>query len=117
MNLLIAILIGLLFAAGIYCMMRRSLMKVLIGIALLSQGANVLVFSAAGLRETTPVFADSKTEMPPADHADPLPQALVLTAIVIGFGLIVFSLSLLMKAREALATDDINALQTTDQLS
>ena len=101
MNVVIAILIGSLFAGGLFCLLRRSMMKLVIGIILLSQGANLRVFSAGGL----PGFAD------------PLLQALVLTAIVIGFGLVVFSLSLLLRAYSAVGDDDINAFNKTDQVS
>ena len=117
MEVLIAILIGSLFAAGIFCLLRRSIMKLVIGVILLSQGANLLVFAAGGLTAGQPAFASSGSGVPPAGHADPLPQALVLTAIVIGFGLVVFSLSLLMKAYAAVGSDDINAFNKTDQVS
>jgi len=117
MNLLIATLIGALFAAGVFCILRRSLMKLVIGIMLLSQAANLLVFTAGGLTHGHPAFAVSETELPPAGYADPLPQALVLTAIVIGFGLVLFSLSLLLKAYRAVGSDDINAFNETDRIS
>lgn len=117
MEMLMAILIGALFAAGIFCLLRRSLMKLIIGIMLLSQAANLLVFTAGGLTNDRPAFAMSGTELPPPGYADPLPQALVLTAIVIGFGLVVFSLSLLLKAYRAVGSDDINAFNETDRIS
>ena len=50
MNVIVAILIGLLFAGGLFCILRRSMMKLVIGIMLLSQGSNLLVFSAGGSR-------------------------------------------------------------------
>lgn len=112
MEILIAIVIGTLFAGGVYAILRRSLIKVLIGIILLGQGANLLVFSAGGLLENAPAFVNGSGET--AAVADPLPQALVLTAIVIGFGLITFSIALLMKAQRALGCDDINTFNNTD---
>lgn len=117
MNLIIAILIGALFASGLFCLLRRSLMKMVIGIMLLSQGANLLVFSAGGLTKGVPPFSSAATGVPPEGYADPLPQALVLTAIVIGFGLVVFSLSLFIRAYRAVGNDDINAFNQTDRLS
>ena len=111
-----SILIGALFAGGIYCLLRRSLMKLIIGVILLSQGANLLVFSAGGLTRTLPAFVSPGTVLPPAGHADPLPQALVLTAIVIGFGLVLFSIALLLRAYHAVGSDDINAFNKTDQI-
>jgi multicomponent Na+:H+ antiporter subunit C len=117
MNILIAILIGALFAAGIYCILRRSIMKLIIGIMLLSQAANLLVFTAGGLTAASPVFSDPQTGVPRAGHADPIPQALVLTAIVIGFGLVIFTIALLLKAHRAVGSDDINAFNQTDRIS
>ena len=117
MNLLIAILIGALFAGGLFCLLRRSIMKLVIGIMLLSQGANLLVFAAGGLKVGLPPFAINETGLPPEGYADPLPQALVLTAIVIGIGLVLFSLSLLIRAYRAVGSDDINAFNQTDRLS
>ena len=117
MNLIIAIIIGALFAGGIFCLLRRSLMKMVIGIMLLSQGASLLVFSAGGLTKGLPAFSSTETGLPPEGYADPLPQALVLTAIVIGFGLVVFSLSLFVRAYRVVGSDDINAFNQTDRLS
>ena len=117
MEILIALLIGTLFAGGIYCLLRRSLMKIVIGIMLLSQGANLLVLAVGGLVPLTPVFSLSDSKVPPVGHADPLPQALVLTAIVIGFGLVIFTIALLLRAYDAVGSDDMNAFNQTDQIS
>ncbi len=92
-------------------------MKLIIGIMLLSQAANLLVFTAGGLTVSGPVFANSKTGLPPVGHADPLPQALVLTAIVIGFGLVIFTIALLLKAHHAVGCDDIDSFNQTDKIS
>jgi len=117
MDILITILIGALFAAGVFCLLRRSMMKLIIGIMLMSQAANLLVFSASGLTSNRPPFALASTEMPPVGYADPLPQALVLTAIVIGFGLVIFAISLLLRAYRAVQSDDVNAFNQTDRIS
>lgn len=117
MEILIAILIGTLFAGGIYCLLRRSLMKIVIGIMLLSQGANLLVLAVGRLTPLTPVFALSESKVPPVGYADPLPQALVLTAIVIGFGLVIFTIALLLRAYDAVGSDDMNAFNQTDKIS
>lgn len=117
MEILIALLIGTLFAGGIYCLLRRSLMKIVIGIMLLSQGANLLVFAVGRLVHDTPIFVAEKSDAPPVGHGDPLPQALVLTAIVIGFGLVIFTIALLLRAYNAVGSDDMNAFNQTDQIS
>ena len=117
MEILIAVLIGTLFAGGTYCLLRRSLMKIIIGIMLLSQGANLLVFAVGQLVPSIPPFALEESGVPPAAYADPLPQALVLTAIVIGFGLVIFTIALLLRAYDAVGSDDMNAFNQTDQIS
>jgi multicomponent Na+:H+ antiporter subunit C len=114
MEALIAVLVGVLFASGVYSMMRRSIVKLVIGIVLISQGANLLVFTAGGLLAGRPAFVPSGEYVPPAPYGDPLPQAMVLTAIVIGFGLTAFLLALVARAHEEVGDDDINAFNKTD---
>lgn len=117
MELILAILVGTLFAGGLFCILRRSIFRLIVGIILLSQGANLLVFTSGGLTQTAPPFITGKEGLPPELYADPLPQALVLTAIVIGFGLVVFTLSLLNRAYEATGSDDLNEFNNTDQIA
>jgi multicomponent Na+:H+ antiporter subunit C len=111
---LIAFLIGVLFATGIYSLMRRSIVKLVIGIVLISQGANLLVFTAGGLLAGRPALVAAGATVPEPPFGDPLPQAMVLTAIVIGFGLTAFLLTLTCRAHEAVGDDDINAFDSTD---
>ena len=114
MEIVLAFLIGLLFAAGLYCLLRRSVFKLVIGLILLSQGANLLVFTAGGLLAGRPPLVPEGAVFPEAPFADPLPQALILTAIVIGFGLVAFFVSLVYRAYEAVGDDDIDAFDQTD---
>lgn len=114
MNTLIAIIIGALAAAGVYCLLRSSLMKLIIGLGLLGQAINLLVFSANGLNTNQPAIIAPAEKVLHSGAADPLPQALVLTAIVIGFGLIAFCLALIHQTYQATGHDDINALNNTD---
>lgn len=114
MELLNALSIGALAAASIYCLLRRSVLKFIIGIALLSQAVNLLVFTSAGLTAGVPPIIDTGETALASGSADPLPQALVLTAIVIGFGLLVFTLALARRAIEAVGSDDIREFKNTD---
>jgi multicomponent Na+:H+ antiporter subunit C len=114
MEPLIALLIGVLFATGIYSLLRRSIVKLVIGIVLISQAANLLVFTSGGLLAGRPALVASGATAPEAPYGDPLPQAMVLTAIVIGFGLTAFLLTLVCRAHEAVGDDDINAFDNTD---
>ncbi|EDM26501.1 hypothetical protein LNTAR_05984 [Lentisphaera araneosa HTCC2155] len=114
METLIAILIGVLFAGGVYCLLQRSLVRLVIGIMLISQAANLLTFAASGLtRKHTAIIKSGETVLQ-APHADPLPQALVLTAIVIGFGFTAFCLALLHRTYKTLGHDDLEKFNTTD---
>jgi multicomponent Na+:H+ antiporter subunit C len=85
----VALLIGVLFAAGLYLLLGKSLLRQIIGLALLSHAAHITILLAAGLRGSVPVLG-----MAPPPHTDPLPQALILTAIVIAFGVTAFLLAL-----------------------
>ena len=108
MEALLALASGVLYAAGIYLIMRRRLAQLIIGLGLLSNGTNVLIFTAGGLtRAHPPVVPDGAVALE-QPYADPVPQALVLTAIVIGFGLLAFSLVLAHRVHSTLGTDDVD---------
>lgn len=109
------LLVGLLFAIGFYLVLRRSLVQLFIGLVLLSHGANLLVFISSGLvSDAAPILSDASPR-PISDMADPLPQALVLTAIVISFGVLAFSLILFRRAWDTTQTDDLDDLTETDR--
>ncbi len=110
MEVLLALAAGVLYAAGIYLMLRRRLAQLIIGLGLLSNGTNLLIFTAGGLTRGHPpvVPAGADALVPP--YADPVPQALVLTAIVIGFGLLAFLLVLAHRVHATVGTDDVDEL-------
>ena len=108
MEILLALASGALYMSGIYLMLRRRLAQLIIGLGLLSNGTNLLIFVSGGLTRAHPPLVPPGTEplMPP--YADPVPQALVLTAIVIGFGLLAFSLVLAHRVHATAGTDDVD---------
>ncbi|MGD2035099.1 MAG: NADH-quinone oxidoreductase subunit K [Bacteroidales bacterium] len=114
MDILLAILTGTLYAVGVYMILRRSILKFVIGIIFISNATNLLIFLSAGIAAGSPVFVDEKTKSD-LIITDPLPQALVLTAIVIGFGLVVFTLGLKYKFFSVTGTDDLDQLRKTDE--
>jgi multicomponent Na+:H+ antiporter subunit C len=117
MEIILAFIIGGLYAAGIYMMLRRSLVKLLIGLALLSHAANLLIFTAARLtRSESPVIPMDAQVLSTAS-ADPLPQALILTAIVISFGVTAFALALSYSTYKSVRTDDLEKMNTTDDVN
>jgi multicomponent Na+:H+ antiporter subunit C len=106
----LAVASGVLYAAGIYLMLRRRLAQLIIGLGLLSNGTNLLIFTAGGLtRARPPVVPEGATALA-QPYADPVPQALILTAIVIGFGLTAFSLVLAHRVHATVGTDDVDAV-------
>jgi multicomponent Na+:H+ antiporter subunit C len=111
---LLAVVVGALYAAGLYMMLRRSLVKLIIGLILLGHAANLLIFVAAGVtRGLPPIVREGRSALGPGT-ADPLPQALILTAIVISFGVLAFSISLFHRTHETTATEDLDRLRSTD---
>ncbi|MBA3715662.1 MAG: Na+/H+ antiporter subunit C [Pyrinomonadaceae bacterium] len=114
MNVVLAVVIGGLYATGLYMMMRRSIVKLIIGLALLSHAANLLIFTAGGLTRARPPLIPEGANVPPAPFADPLPQALILTAIVISFGVLAFALVLIHRAYGTVGTDDLDEMKATD---
>lgn len=114
MATVLAIVVGCLYAAGIYMMLRRSLFKLILGLVLLSHGANLLIFTVGGLTRGNPPVVPPGATAPVAPSADPLPQALILTAIVIGFAVLAFSLVLFHRAYQTFGSDDPDDLKVSD---
>ena len=127
METILALVFGALFAAGLYTILRRSIVRLAIGLVLIGHAANLLIFTAAGLRrDAPPILGDETMKDGPVDVtaaaaatlqvADPLPQALVLTAIVIGFGVLAYTLVLVHRVYRVVGSDDVESLVDTDRL-
>lgn len=119
MNLLLALVIGILYASGTYLLLRRSLVKLIIGISMLGHGTNLLIFTVGrSSRPSTyrepPLIAEGAYKLA-GNYTDPLPQALILTAIVIGFGVLAFTLMLIRETARTSQTGDVNDLVLTDE--
>jgi multicomponent Na+:H+ antiporter subunit C len=114
MEPLVAVLVGGLYAAGLYLMLSRNMVRLVFGLGLIGHAANLLIFAAAGLtRGRPPIVGDEP--LAPGTFADPLPQALILTAIVIGFGVFAFALILVRRAVSLTDGEDVDALTVTDR--
>ena len=114
MEILLALLVGALYAAGLYLMMRRSIVRLILGLALLGQAANLLIFTIGRLNHNQPPLIPEGAKEMVGSYADPLPQALILTAIVIGFGVQAFALVLLKRVYQTLGTDDLQQIHESD---
>ncbi len=112
--LMLSASVGVLFAAGAYMLMRRSLVKLVVGLVLLGQAANLLIYVASGPLRGRPPLVEPGAESPPTPHSDPLASALVLTAIVISFGIASYTIVLIKRAFQDVGTDDLNEYTTTD---
>jgi multicomponent Na+:H+ antiporter subunit C len=116
MTLVLALVIGALFAGGLYMMLRRNLVKIVIGLLLLGYAATLLVFTVGRLTRGQPPLIEAGEEILVPPYADPVPQALILTAIVISFGVTAFAIILLRQAYLSLGTDDLSKLRTTEMI-
>lgn len=101
MSVSIMVLVGVLFAVGTYLIMERSLTRIALGIGVLSNGVNLLIVSAGSSPGDAPIVGRAGAS------TDPLPQALVLTAIVIGFGLVSFVLALAWRSWTITDDDEV----------
>jgi multicomponent Na+:H+ antiporter subunit C len=116
MELVIAIFIGLLYACGVYLLLRRSIVKVILGVFVLSNATNLIIFLAGGLKRSGTGFIPEGAEtVDPSTITDPLPQALILTAIVISLGISAYILALKYRYFEVTGTHDLDQLSNTDQ--
>ncbi|MCS6801896.1 MAG: NADH-quinone oxidoreductase subunit K [Chloroflexota bacterium] len=112
----VAIVAGALFAAGIYLLLQRTLAQLILGLALISNGANLAIFTAAGLRWGEPPLIPEGATRLAGPAADPVPQALILTAIVIGFGTLAFTTALVHRVHQTVGTDNLDDMRATDLL-
>ncbi|HLQ86405.1 MAG TPA: Na+/H+ antiporter subunit C [Salinisphaeraceae bacterium] len=107
MELVLALGIGVLGGSGLWLLLRPRTFQVIIGLTLLSYAVNLFIFASGGLRSgAAPVLRDGLVDL--ASYADPLPQALVLTAIVIGFATTALFLVVLLTSRGLTGTDHVD---------
>lgn len=108
MEVILAIAIGVLTGSGVWLMLRPRTFEVILGMSFVSYGVNLFIFSMGRLRvNAAPVLKDAKS-VDPALYADPVPQALVLTAIVIGFATTALFLVVLLASRGLARTDHVD---------
>ena len=107
-------LIGLFFAVAIYQLLSRSLIRMLLGLVLIGNGVNLLILVAGRLTREVPPLVPAGEYVPSVPIANPLPQALVLTAIVIGFSIFAFLLVLAYRAYERLDADNTDEMRVAE---
>jgi len=108
-EVVLAVVLGLLFATGTFLILRRDLVRVVWGVSVMSQAANVYLVTMGGIAGSVPVIGHGGAD--PGTVTDPLVQALVLTAIVIGFGTTAFALVLTYRVYQEHGTIDLEAVE------
>lgn len=114
METILAILAGGLTAAGIWLMLSANLLRFLFGLMLISNAVNLAIFAAGRLTRGQPPLLEPGGGLPAAEMANALPQALLLTAIVIGFGLFAFALALTIRAYRAFGHLDTDRMRLAE---
>ncbi|WP_110926463.1 Na(+)/H(+) antiporter subunit C [Bacillus massiliglaciei] len=107
METLLSILAGLFFMIGTYLILSRQLLRIILGTSIISHGVHILILTMGGLKTGGPPLLGFKS----SSYTDPLPQALILTAIVINFGTTALFLVLSYRANKVLGSDDMKQLR------
>lgn len=110
MEIIMSVAIGILFAIGIYLILTRSLLRIILGTSLLTHAVHLLLLTMARLKTGAPPLLAENAE----SYVDPLPQALILTSIVINFGVTAFLFVLAYRSYQELGTDDMEQLKGQD---
>lgn len=114
MEAVFAVVVGIFFTAAIYLMLSRFSIRIMLGIAILGNAVNLLLFTAGRITpEVPPIIRKGASTLDNA-AANPLPQALILTAIVISFSFLAFLLVLTYRAYQDLKTDDTGDMQVAE---
>lgn len=106
MTAVLAVAVGGLFALGTYLLLQRALTRIVIGLGLVGHATNLLLLLVGGPAGRPPIVGDGPA-VDPAAYADPLPQALALTAIVISFGVSAFLLALAWRSFATTGDDHV----------
>lgn len=114
MELILALAIGVLTSSGIWLLLRPRTFQVIMGLSILSYAVNLLLFSVGQLKRNAAPVIENGVVLSAAEYADPLPQALVLTAIVIGFAMTALFLVVLMASRGLTGTDHVDGREDSN---
>lgn len=116
MEAVFAVVVGLFFAAAIYLMLSKFSIRIMLGIAILGNAVNLLLFTAGRITPEVPPIIPKGAETLDLAAANPLPQALILTAIVISFSFFAFLLVLAYRAYQEIGTDDTDGMRIAEPI-
>jgi multicomponent Na+:H+ antiporter subunit C len=114
MEVMIAVVVGILVGAGSYLMMSGKLLPYIFGLVLLSNAGNMVIFSSGRLVYAEPPLVPAELSTPAETIGNSLPQALILTAIVIGFGLMCFALALSYRSYSQMRTTRMDEMRVAE---
>ena len=114
MDYVLAALVGLFIAIVIYLLLSRSVIRMLIGMTIFGNGVNLLIFTAGRVTQEIAPIVPEGLDAPAGPIANPLPQALILTAIVIGFSMFAFLLVLAFRAYQSLDADNTDTMRLAE---
>jgi len=114
METLLAVLVGIMVAGAVYLMLDRILIRFILGLVLISNAVNLLIFTVGRLHSRRPPLILEGGTVPTTLLANALPQALVLTAIVIGFALLAFVFVLFFRAYQEIGTVDTERMRVAE---
>lgn len=117
MEPILALLVGVLFTIAVYLLLSPNLVRFLLGLVVLSNATHLLIFTAGRLTADAPPLIPADADAPLGVIANPLPQALILTAIVISFALFAFALVAVYRAYGRLGTVDANAIRVAEPMA
>ena len=117
MEPIVAVLVGVLMAATVYLMLSRNFVRFIFGLALLSHAANLVIFASGGMARARPPLIAPGEAAPLPGIANAVPQALMLTAIVISFSLLTFALVLAFRTYQELETVDTDRMRAAEPTS
>ncbi|GAA0295417.1 multicomponent Na+:H+ antiporter subunit C [Gracilibacillus halotolerans] len=107
MEIIMTVLAGILFTAGVYNLLQKQLLRIIVGATLISHGAHLFILTMGELKRGAPPVLQDGIE----NYSDPLPQALILTSIVISFGITSLLLVLAYRASKENGTDNMEKLR------
>ncbi|MDV3251587.1 Na+/H+ antiporter subunit C [Devosia sp. BK] len=114
MDYVLALLVGVFVSLGVYLLLSRSVIRMILGMTILGNGVNLLIFTAGRVTRGVAPIVPAGLDAPLGPIANPLPQALILTAIVIGFSMFAFLLVLAYRAYQSLDADNTDRMRLAE---
>ena len=114
MDVIFTLTVAVFFAVGFYLMLSRHIIRILIGIVIFGNAVNLTIFTAGRIARLAPPIIPVEADVLAAGTANPLPQALILTAIVISFSFFAFLLVLAFRTYQELGTDDTDDMRVAE---